>query len=301
MSIPTQSYETLSEDYQKALAWMKEIGVHISPGRTQYYAKIFDYWKTVYKSASEQEGEDIFPDFVSSAYEINDFIDIYKSLHLESPTELSCIAEKLQKGVNGPINSAQETSKSTTARNFIFEALVAARCHAPSSSINAILNAKSDTGIEVGSKRIWIECKRITSLKKLEANVRDARNQLEKILNAKIGSGHRGMVAIDFTKVLHEGDKLLVKENDASLQESITQIMDIFIRQYSNQWEKVYKSKTKKIVGTMLRFSTMATSQNRNLLVRVSEWGINPRIGIRSNDEEALRYLAAELGKKLNI
>jgi hypothetical protein len=302
MSIPTQSYDTLSNDYQKALSWMEELGINISPGRTQHYAKIIDYWKSEYKSASEQEGKDIFPDFVSSTYEINDFIDIYKSLHTELPAKLLHIAEKLQKGVNGPVNSAQETSKSTTARNYIFEALVAARCHAPSSFINSILDAKSDTGIEIGNKKIWIECKRITSIKKLEANVRDARNQLEKILRSRIGSGHRGMVAIDFTKILHEGDKLLVKENDAALQASITQIMDIFIAQYSKQWEKVYKSKTKKIIGTMLRFSTMATSESRNLLVKVSEWGVNPRIGIRSSDEEALRYLAAELDKnKLNI
>jgi hypothetical protein len=301
MSIQTQSYDLLSEDYQNALRWMVDLGVNISPGRTQHYAKIIDYWKSRYKSASEQEGKDIFTDFVSSAYEISDFIDIYKSLHSELPDKLVHIAEKLQKGVNGPVNAAQETSKSTVARNYIFEALVAARCHAPSSSITSILDAKSDTGIEVKNKKIWIECKRVTSIKKLEANVRDARNQLEKILNSKIGSGHRGMVAIDFTKILHEGDKLLVKDNDRALQASITQIMDLFIKQYSEQWEKVYKSKPKKIIGTMLRFSTMATSESRNLLVRVSEWGVNPRIGIRSSDEAALRYLAAELGEnKLN-
>lgn len=295
MSIPTYSYDTLSEDYQKALGWMVKLGVNISPGRTRHYAKIIDYWKSRYKSASAQELKDIFPDFVSSVYEISDFIDIYKSLHAELPAKLLHIAEKLQKGVNGPVNAAQETSESTVARNYIFEALVAARCHAPSSSITSILDARSDTGIEVGNRKIWIECKRITSIKKLEANVRDARNQLERILNSKIGSGHRGMVAIDFTKILHEGDKLLVKDDDAALCASITQIMDLFIEKYSKKLEKVYKSKTKKIIGTMLKFSTMATSESRNLLVRVSEWGVNPRIGVRSSDEAALRYLAAEL------
>lgn len=156
MSIPTQSYDTLSNDYQKALSWMEELGVKISPGRTKHYAKIIDYWKSEYKSASEQKRKDIFPDFVSSVYEISDFIDIYKSLHTESPEKLLHIADKLQKGVNGPINSAQETSRSTTARNYIFEALVAARCHAPFCFINSILDAKSDTGIEVGNKKIWV-------------------------------------------------------------------------------------------------------------------------------------------------
>lgn len=297
MSIPTQSYETLSEDYQSALRWMNGLGVNISSGRTKHYSKILEYWKTAYKSASEQEGNNIFSDFVSTASEISDFIDIYKSLHLEPKDNLRHIVDKLQKGVNGPIQSAEETSKSTTARNYIFEALVAARCNVPKGSVQAILNSQSDTGIKVGGKKIWVECKRITSLNKLEANTRKARDQLIKVLNSKNGSGHRGMVAIDFTKVLNDGDKLLVKEDDVLLQESITQIMDLFIQQYSAQWEKVYQSKTKKIIGTMLRFSTMATSEKRNLLVRVSEWVVNPRIGIKSNDEETLRYLAAELNK----
>jgi hypothetical protein len=298
MIIPTQSFETLSKDYQSALLWMRGLGVNISPGRTQHYSKIIEYWKTAYKSASEQEGKDFFPDFVSTAYEISDFIDIYRSLHFEPINDLKNIADKLQKGVNGPIHSAEETSKSTTARNYIFEALVAARCHSQNNSVNAILNSKSDTGIKVGSKKIWVECKRITSIKKIEKNVRNARDQLAQVLNSKIGSSHRGIVAIDFTKVLNEGDKLLVKENDTLLQESTAQIMDLFIRQYSSQWEKVYKSKTKKIIGTMLRFSTMATSENRSLLVRVSEWGINPRLGIKPTDEEMLRYLETELSRK---
>ena len=182
MSIPTYSYETINEEYQQALNWMSELGVNISPGRTQYYAKIIDYWKTEYKSASEQEGKNAFPDFVSSMFEISDFIDIYKSLRFEPPSDLVSIVEKLQKGVNGPVNSAEETSKSTVARNFIFEALVAARCHAPSSSVEVIFNAKSDTGIRIENKKIWIECKRITSLNKLEANIRDASKQLERVL-----------------------------------------------------------------------------------------------------------------------
>jgi hypothetical protein len=105
------------------------------------------------------------------------------------------------------------------------------------------------------------------------------------------------MIAIDFSKIQNEGDKLLVKEDDFHLQQSVTQIMDLFIQQHSHQWEKVYKSQTKKIIGTMLRFSTMATSESRNLLVRVSEWGVNPRGGIKPNDEEILNYLATELSK----
>lgn len=274
---------------------MQGLGLNISSGRTKHYAKLIEYWQAEYNVASKQEGKDAFPDFVSSMFEIMDFVDIYRSLKEVSKTKLQPIADKLQKGINGPINSAEETSKSTTARNFIFEALVASRCHVPEMSVETIFHSKSDTGIKVETKKIWVECKRITSLNKLERNVRDACNQLERVISKKVGSGHRGLIAIDFTKILHKGDKLLVKSNDAELQAAITGIMELFIHQYSSQWEKVYKTKSNKIIGTLLRFSTMASSEERNLLVRVSDWAINPKLNILSADEIILRNLTKVL------
>jgi hypothetical protein len=295
MRIPTQSYEKVHQDYQGALGCMTGLGLNLSPGRAQHYERVIDYWRNQYRTASPEDAQKAFPDFVSSMFEIGDFVDIYRSFEHVAKSELKDIAEKLKKGVNGPANSASETESSKVARNFIFEALVAARCHKPSNFVEAILGSVTDTGIRVGNKKIWVECKRVTSEKKLEANVRDACNQLERVLGKKIGSGHRSLVAIDFTKLLHKGDKLLVKDGDLSLRRYTKEIMELFIHQFSNQWEKVYPSKSNKIVGTILKFSTMATSEDRNLLVRVSEWAINPRRGIDTADELMLRSLTDAL------
>ncbi|RUT67512.1 hypothetical protein D0817_26055, partial [Flavobacterium cupreum] len=79
------------------------------------------------------------------------------------PNQLASVIEKLRKGVNGPINAADETSESTAARNFLFEATVAAKAHRPDRGVEAILDAESDTGILINGKRIWVECKRVTT------------------------------------------------------------------------------------------------------------------------------------------
>lgn len=295
MTIPTISYEVIYEKYSDALKWMHDIGVTIGPGRTSHYEKIVKYWKDSYRTANEEEGREVLPDFVSSMFEIHDFIDIYESFKSISPEHLTAIIAKLQKAVNGPINTPDESSKSTTARNFLFEALMAAKAHQPSKGVEAMLDAESDTGIKINNRKIWVECKRITTLSKVEANSGKASSQLETILKKQIGSGHRGIVALDISKILNPEGKIFVSNNDPELLDSIDRLMDNFIKEYSKIWQRVYIRRNKKIIGTIIRFAFMSTSEARNLLVHTSQWGINPRLGISRSDEDIQRLLAANL------
>lgn len=295
MNIPTESYEKIYQDYSNALGWLEYIGVKIGSGRTNHYRKIIEYWKGAYKIASEGEGEDAFPDFVSSMFEIHSFINIYNAFRDEPKSELSKIVDKLQKGVSGPINAANESPKSTTARNYIFEVVVAARAHRPKAGIQAILNARSDTGIKIENSKLWIECKRVTTAENIEANVKKASRQLETILKKQSGSGHRGIVALDVTKILNSGDKIYVSKDDTQLISSVDRLMDKFIIEHSHIWQNIYERRDRKVLGTLVNFSFMATSESRNLLVHASQWGLNPRIGISDRDQEIQKTLADAL------
>jgi len=292
MSIPTQKYEDIFQDYSDALQWMKGIGVNLGSGRTNNYLKMIEYWKDNYRTAEIDEAKRQFPDFVNSMHEVYDFIDIYKSFENTPIDQLTHIAEKLQKGVKGPINSFEETAKSTTARNFLFEATFAAKVHKPERGIMAILDAESDTGIQVDNEKIWVECKRVTTTENIETNVRKASNQLDKIIKKQVGSGHRGIVALEVTKVLNIGDKIYVSNCDSTLVKSIDTMMDEFISQHFVIWQELYKRKNKKIIGTVVRFSFMSTSESRQLLVHTSQWALNPRLGISSRDNDRLRFMA---------
>lgn len=299
MRIPTESYEKTYQSYSDALAWMKEIGVKFSSGRTNYYEKVVKHWKDEYKIASEDQGKAAFPDFVSSMFEVHDFIGIYKAFRDVPPSELVQIVDKLQKGINGPINASDETPKSTAARNFLFEATVAARSHRPRVGVEALLNASSDTGIKIDKKKLWVECKRVTTIGQIEANVKKASSQLEAVIRKQNGSGHRGIVALDVTKIFNPGDKIYVSGNDSQLIDSIDGEMDSFIRHYSEIWQNLYRRRDKKIIGTIVRFSFMATSESRNLLVHASQWAMNPRRGISDSDENIQKDLASYLKSEI--
>ncbi len=296
MKIETNTYNSIADNYNNAISWMKNIGVRISSGRTQHYLKVMNHWRDNYKSASDTLAKDIFPDFVSATAEIDSFIKIHQAFKDEPPGNLSSIKTKLQKGVNGPLNAEDEKPKTTEARNFIFEALVAAKFHNPEQNIFTILTASTDTAVMYEKKKIWIECKRVTSEKNLENNIRKASNQLDQQLSKKVGKkvhlGNKGLVALDFSKILHSGDHLLVKPNDAELLDSVGKITETFIAQHSGLWNKIFESKNKRIVGTLVHFSTMATSEERNLLVTVSDWGVNPKVSTSKYNNTLLRNFA---------
>lgn len=295
MIISTASYEDIGNKYSDAIIWMKSLGIQIDKNRVVHYKKIIEYWASSYKNASLEDCNRVFPNFLSSIFEVHDFIDIFFAFKDIPSNQLTKIIEKLQKSVNGPLNAIEEKPETTAARNFLFEALLAARSHRPQRGISCIFDAASDTGIKLENKKIWIECKRITSQNKLEKNISDATKQLENILNKQVGSGHRGVVAIDISKVFTKGDQILARQDDESLIHTIDAMMDGFINQNHQIWESVYERRSSKIIGTLIRFSFMASSENRNLLVHASQWGMNPKVTISSSDENILKKLALNL------
>lgn len=279
------------------MKWMAGLGIKLEKGRTSNYEEIVEYVTATYKTATADEVQRIFPDFVSSMIEVVSFISIYKAFKSVPVPQLTSVIEKLQKGVNGPIKAADETPDSTAARNFLFEAVVAARVHRPDKGVEAILDARSDTGIRFNGKKIWVECKRVTSIEKIESNARRASRQLETIFaeEGRLDSSDSGIVVLDVSKILNRGDKIFVARNDDELVKSVDEMMDGFIKRYSRIWQQVYLRRHQKIIGTIVSFSFMASSEARNLLVHSAQWGMNPRLGIDASDERIQRQLVAAL------
>ena len=293
--IQSKPYEDILGSYTSTLKWMQAIGVTLGRGRTSHYQDIISYWTGAYRTASLEEGQKRFPSFVSSMLEIHDFVSIYKAFKNTPPAKLGCIVAKLNKAVNGPINLGEEPPTSSTARNFLFEALVAARLHAPAQGASVILDAASDTGVLFNGTRIWIECKRVTSEKKIEKNVRKAASQLEESFKKRVGSGHRGIVALDVSKILNSVDRVYVRENDEHLLQSIDSLMNDLIERFAPVWQKIYTRRDRKVIGTIVRFAFMSISEERGLLVHTAQWGLNPREKTSKHNKKIQQELASSL------
>lgn len=295
MIIPTTTYKDIADQYSKAIAWMESLGINVDKNRVSHYKNTIEYCASSYKTATTEEMDEILPDFISSVIEIHNFIEIFSAFKDIPINQLTKIIKKLQISVNGPLNSVSEQANTSTARNYLFEAYVAARCHRPQRGVSCILDASSDTGIKIEDKKIWIECKRITSHNKLEKNISVATKQLESVISKQVGSGHRGVVALDISKILTTGNEILVSENDDSLIKNIDAIMDDYIKKNQHVWESIYERRSRKVLGLLVSFSFMSSSKDRNLLVHTTQWGLSPKSNISAMDESALRKLVLNL------
>jgi hypothetical protein len=295
VTIQTATYAEAYEELSKTIKWLKSLGLDPSRGRISQYHKNLGHWKDNYRSAPDDEVRRGFAEFLNTLQDVHDIVAVYRKFHLIPTHELLLIKAKLSKALNGPIKRHEERPNTTVARNFLFEALVAARLHHPEQNIQAILNTQSDTGFKFGSKKVWIECKRITSLDQLEKNIRDATRQLEKTFSKNPGNAHSGLVAIDVSKLFNDGSKILPKPTEDALLSEMRNYVEGFITKYRRDWEKVYQHRNKRIIGTLVRLSTMASVEERNLPTVATEWAVNPRDRLPDADHDFLQKLALTL------
>lgn len=298
-SIQTESFELVSSNYAAAIAWMAGLGIQLQHGRTQYYDKVLQHWKDAYQTAPAEEGKRLYPDFVSAMFEIHDFVRVYTAFKDVPAAELTHIVHKLRRAVTGPIHRIDETPASTAARNFLFEAATMAVGHQPALGLNALLDAP-DAGFAFQARSVWIECKRIGSVTAIEENVRKASRQLTGPLSGP-GLGHRGLVALDVSKVINCGDSIYVADDDQQLLTTVNRMMNDFIVQHSPIWEDIYERRHRKLIGTLIRFAFMATSRRRNLLVYASQWAVSPRARCSESDKQLLDDLVGAIQAAVGV
>ena len=298
MKIKCQPYGSILKQYEDAMEWLTDLGIKVHKGRLNEYKKQLEYIANNHQSFHQSDSAKIFPVAVNVMYEVDAIVLIYDALKFLPNNELSNIKSKLQHAVNGPLHVVDERNNGNKARNYLFEILVSARLHIPKNGLSVDLQNISDTAVDFNEKHLLIECKRIKSDKKIEANVRAAANQLGKGFNKVSGTNIRGLVALDLSVLVNPNADLLVKENDTALRAGSIKLMDDLISQYNHIWQAVLSKKSKKILGVLLRISLIGVSEARNLMVNCNEWVIIPKKGITIKESQYLEAMTTALDYK---
>lgn len=296
MPIPREPYEELHSRFAEALGWMREIGVQIPSGRTQEYLDTLAEWTRRYKEATDQEAKEAFVPFVSAINEVQDFLRIFDAFRSEDPDALSAISERLQEAVNGPSYLFDENPRTSRPRNFLFEATVTAKVHQPERGIEAMLNPPTDAGFNFENYRFLIECKRVSRLETIGQNIRRGTDQLERAFRGRLGSGFRGLVAIDISKVFTSGNEIFARANEDELRGSLNLLMDRFIDENCRIWETIYQRRSRKILGAIFRYSFVSSSEADGLLITTDQWALNPALRCTDSEKNTLRRIAGVLG-----
>lgn len=265
------SYELFADDLDSALAWMQSLGIVYERTRVGEYKRAIDTLLKIYQSDDKETIQNEFSKIVTAAFEASDLIAIHKGLAGSFDNELRARIERYAKGPNNYTQEITATS-SNIARNVGFELLVMAKLVAAGIDIN--FEIKTDAAARFDNRSILFECKRPQSLGMLEANVKNAFRQLEGKYHNPVHLRHRGIIAIDISKLINPDFMLYEAQNATSLDAGLSQVVDNFIIENNHYWQT---GRNKKTIAILLRLSLMGVHKERsNMLTYCQQFGLTP-------------------------
>jgi hypothetical protein len=272
MNIPIATNFDLKAEFELAIAWMGDIGVSIGPGRIEYYKAGLDLWLDPGVIGDVAAAQAAFPKVASAAYEVPCFLEVYAAFKGTPLEELGPLAVKLNKAVAGPFDLSDENNENSTARNFLFEAIVAAKFHRPLLGMKALANPKSDSGFTAGNNTILIESKRLGSIHQVEKRLREGRNQLNKNLNGLPVDHNMGMIAFDISRLVNPNGMIYATELEENMNRETASMIDVFLREQDRLFDQVLPEKNPRIVAIVVRLSVLARSNDKQKMVINNQW-----------------------------
>lgn len=268
MSISRQPYQNILNEFELTIDWLNDLGISTENSRvSQYHQFMLDLTEN-YKALSFEESKEKFPNLISYIVDIFNFNQIHKALSGFDKGQLLSFSPIIKEAIKGPANQIDEGRK-TTARNFLFEAMVAARFHLPDSGVSMIPNPITDVAVNVLNHELLIECKRISSENKFESNIKKAAKQLNNAFSKKCTSQLCGLIAVNISKLINPQDCLLLCETPEEVKNLASLKLQEFVNRKLESLAPIL-SKNHKVIGVLFLFNCISICDN--LPIHTTEW-----------------------------
>lgn len=205
------SETALLEELPNIIAWLSGLGLPSTNSRYARYERIIDEFYKAPPHARVDGGQQAFRHLSLSYRECIDMYVVYTSFkHLRD----AGLIERLSKAVTGA--DVPEVDEVGQSRDFVFELLVAARFHQAGYTID--FGQKTDVVARRDGITVRVECKRITSEKKLRERVNKAASQLAEAPAIK-GEKVIGLIYVDVSGCIVEKVKVEVATRQQAADE----------------------------------------------------------------------------------
>jgi len=196
MSNADVSETAILEELPNIIAWLSELGLPSTNCRYARYERIINEFYKEHPHARVDGGQQAFRE-LSLAY--SECIYIYVVYTSFKKLRDAGLIERLSKVVTG--RDVPKVDEAGQSRDFVFELLVAARFHQAGYTID--FGQKTDVVAHRDGITVRVECKRITSEKKLQERVDKAASQLAE---AKAIDGEKviGLIYVDVSGCIVE-------------------------------------------------------------------------------------------------
>jgi hypothetical protein len=284
------TYKELLTGLEEADAWLSEQGLaqhdrmRINKRNLAFLVQALDdgTLDSFMETASFERRSEVMCSLLESA----EFVDSLSALRKQGCT---LPAHVLQAALDGPVDLRLETSKSNRARNTMFEIAVAGRF--ARTGLRPVLGSEPDVLVELHNRRLLIQCKRVFSEAGLPGCLRDASDQLRRDLRSSCDPRDCGVIALSISRMFHQGDRVLVAEDEATLRYKLRQEVDGVRNKLANEYRKI---RDPKIAGVLYHLFAPAILQNTGLYTAAHSVTIDHILG--KSDGALLEKMRSHLG-----
>lgn len=279
------SFTDRKKEFSEACEWLsKEMGLPYTSTRMGDYERLLKtFVNSGAKASTEQNFIDNFYHFMQAVTEACQIIRLWNTFKNGKHEGLK---DRIKHVLSGKSIRAEAIKKNDRgqnddpARDFAFELNIASRFFKGGYEVD--LTDDCDVVVTIGKDKLYVECKRIKSLKKLDSRIKEASNQIDK----RIGTNRKnkyGLIALDVTDLLLPDGTVTVTSDvrlyDIEIQRSITD----FAREHQ---AASAKNAGRNVAGILFEFSSSAL---------FSDKGKEPSLGF---GRAACMYTQASQNKK---
>ncbi len=262
--IPLTSYQTILDSRKDYKALLKRLDIEdsVSPHNRIYQAyDLIERFIPVYEH--QEKSEQFIKANNKNAeldYALSEMLELKYILDNlnKSKQDEGILAKKIKVLSSGSLSPVSESVTNNESRSVQFE--LSLLCDFLSVGLEAYLQEPNpDILLVVNGRSYVIECKRLSSAKKLNSNVKDAIKQVKKTLSSKEQS-YVGVVAISVNRLINDPEFILASYSPQTAYTYISEQLEHIIYGNKEMWQKKSRLPGKRLPAVVLHYSTIVRS-----------------------------------------
>lgn len=288
----------LLENYSLAIDWLNSMDIKVAPGRFHTYRKTLE---TSVSKAPETFSNEEKACYIQALYECNELLYVYDRLNSELPTDIRGVVEALQKAATGPAWLPQEITKNSAARNYMFQACIAAKLHHTSLGSITIDAGLADGIFQMGQNSLTVECKRLFSPTSLRKNLKKALAQVKNRTSSNPLKNEFGLIAVDVSRNVSGPGDILPCRDYRELTEATRGHFEKWLHNHREYLHETVDKAPERILGALLRVSLLGIAEKENKYLHINEWTFMPGKGRHIKFPQLMTHLQKVLTENTNV
>ncbi|MFV8770661.1 hypothetical protein ACNSPB_25910 [Yersinia enterocolitica] len=245
------SFDSLLDKYKDVCTWFTDLGFNYAATRYGVYLKNvqkLNEWSkgnNIFFNINDEELVNFMRTLLNSHVEANEIIRVHNDIHTFNSQEY---IEQIKKVISG--QELRATVEKDQARDFLFELSTASRFLRAGYSVSLLGVCDIIVNLPDGSL-LFVECKRVKSIKKLAKNMKTAAQQLDKRIKDSGSYKNIGMIAVNITDLLPKTSI----HSSGDMQMVISYHRDMARRFALENVESFASGHKKKIIGVLCESS----------------------------------------------